>query len=581
MVEVEIKVYIPGGKEMADLEFNEFFENYEYNHCFKLTRDNRIRVKKSIIAKNIDEQDYEVFEIEIPEVEIEPHYDSNYNRYRYRIIYELDDETYAVWFGRDMTGILMERHKQYTPRLIMILADYFREICVDRNNHFKKNIMTGWKHEWRNNGDTMIEYEYQNVDTKSKFMFFQLRDNYINPEKISVLLNLLSESYEITSIFLYGILSVSLKAKRDYYEWNEYLLNHYHYTEKEFKCKSFDPFCLCIYGTNSKPEITKKKIASAFLDYTKNDLTFPNKVCDHLPHSSLGTFDRRIKKICVYADCPIILKPHSNRETIPSNSQKIRQVEKLQLNNIIKGFPVFISKNAIIRDNVFNVDISTIPQFDYETMSMIVENVIFDFIQFIAKEYNAVSDACVPKMVKYAFKSFSRHFYYDRYNTVIAKQCRDLLMAFYYFASYIELYYKEYLPKVEEMMEKQSEYYKYLATDCEIKERTNESNQIAGKNRTNIKKEFYNVILKILDQSPSSIIQKNDEVYIEYSAFQKAYGPGYKSFLKKCRPSIISAPVRPNTNQYRGFTYSKIICGQKTNVLVVKASQYNRYCHKK
>lgn len=586
MVEVEIKVYIPGGKEMADLEFNEFFKNYEDNKkkWFKQVGSEKVELKKKAIDYYmIDKRDKKVYkqlELEIPSFEVIPIFDVRVNRYQYKIRYYWGYDNYTVFTRRDLYRQLRKKHKNIHPYLLRLLTDYFYEVCFERNNHFENNKLIGWKTEYRKNGSKIAEYSCGRSFNEIKMMFFYLKPDYLNSDKISILLELLSESCELTSIFSYGLLSVSLKVKKDYEELNAYLKNLYGYTEMEYQCNSIEPFCLCLHGTNTISDMTKKKIASAFLDYSKQTLEYPNKVCDHMPHASLESFDRKIKETCVFADCPIILKSQANKETIPSNAQKVGKIEKLQLGKIIKGFPVFLSKNPMHRDNVFNADISLVPQFDYKTISVIVENVIFDFIQFITNKYNTADYDNIPQCFKDAFRKYSKIFYQDKYNTIVAKQCRDLMVALHQFGLFLNEFDSNSIPQVDKIIEQQLQFYLDLALDCEYKEEQ-ERNQSTSSTRTNIKREFYNIVSIIREQSPESIITNSEEVYIEYSAFQKAYGPGYKSFLKKCRPSIISAPVRPNTNQYRGFTYSKMICGQKINVLVVKASQYNRYCHKK
>ena len=565
---------------MNDLSFEDFYSYYEFNDQYTFhNKKEIISVKKCYRqspGKKAANFDLASDQLEIDEIIAR----FNDKKFIYKIIYTFDNEEYQVISSKEFTPQVQRRHPKLDPLIARLIGDYFCAICRHRDNYLFLNKVTGWK---KNDYPKQISYHLKQ-ETEETPIIFQIANrsnSETQPEHMKSLLDYLEQSDSLTTIFSYGILSTSLNNINHYTKRNDDIMMWLKESnDQELELfKIITPFSLCIYGDNFN-KMTRKKIASIFLDYTKSTVDYPNRVCTHLPHSTLGTFMDKLSGICKYGDCPIIFSPSANVDRIVSTSRQVKSIEGLRQKGYIQGFPVFLSKSAIRRDKVLNVNISTVPYVDL-SFGKIIESIIYSYILFWEKILLKKKDdwttsdiapyglnEIIPVMTDIPFERYSKIFYVDEFNEDLAKCCRDLITALSTFAVYVEVNYSPSLhQQMQSILGNQLTFLENLARDCECQPQT--TPLAISQNEENVKKEFFNIIIRIVKESPKSVTETENEIYVDYITFQKYYAKkNYKAFLAKCRP-FINSPQRPNTGQYRGFAFSKIINGKKTNVLVI------------
>lgn len=606
---------------MADLTFEEFFENYDFQNMYIYDEQKySVTLKKKhryydhelmpilySLQYKIDLIDFEIDQIE---------FTFSNSKFIYDIFYSFKDKDYHITSKKDITDQLFKKHSYLHPRIITLLSDYFEAVCSYRDKNLLLNKEVGWTTELNVNGQTIYVYKFENERTEQRMIFPHIeKEDSPLPTKdiVNSLFDCLKDSDALATIFSYGLLSISQNARQHYTVRNEQIKKDLQEMDKQpvisyiiepIEVASFNaeliknkektlfkiikPFFLCIYGENPDNHITRKAIASIFLDYTQTNYIYPNRVCNHFPHTTLGNLKKRISAICKYADCPIIIAPSGNVKRILTSSRELNTLEKLREKNCIKGFPVLLSKSAIRRDNILNIDISTVPYILSSVYNYTIKLLLFDYIKFMTKAINkdisnggfrfyAINHICTD-MIYNPFEKYSNIFCSDEFNEDLAKCCRDILTALHGFTIYIHETYPELKAKIDNILENQIAFLQDLARDCESRPKKSASKKTT-KPSQNIKKDFFNVISKISQKQPNAIVYNGTDVYIDYKVFQKYYArTDYKAFLNKCRSSsLVNAPVRPNTGEYRGFTYSRIINGKKMNVLVVPRKLYDKY----
>lgn len=609
-----------GDNNMEDLTFEEFFENYEFKERFSFDEKKySITLKKNHryydhdLVPLLSHKQYRVNLIDFEINRIEATFsDSNFT---YDIFYCFKDKDYHVTSKKYIIDQLYNKHSHLHPRILILFSDYFEAVCSYRDANLLLNKEVGWTTELNKYNQTKYTYKYENERTEQRMIFPHIKKENPDLPGINVvdsLFNHLKDSDVLTTVFSYGLLSVSQNARQHYTVRNKEIQKELQEMYKQpvmeyidenaeisFKTKLIEnqektsfkiinPFFLCLHGENPDNNITRKAIASIFLDYTQVNYCYPNKVCNHLPHTTLGNLKKRVSGICKYADCPIIIAPSGNVERISTSSRELNTLEKLHENNCIKGFPVILSKSPIRRDCILNIDISTVSHIPSPVYNYAIKSILFDYIKFMTKAINkdisnggfrfyAINHICAD-MIYNPFEKYSNIFYNDEYNENLAKCCRDILTALHGFTIYIHETYPELKAKIDDILENQISFLQDLARDCESRPQKTASKK-TSKPSQNIKKDFFNVISKICQGQPNAIVYNETDVYIDYKVFQKYYArTDYKAFLNKCRSSsLVNAPVRPNTGEYRGFTYSRIINGKKTNVLVVPRKLYDKY----
>lgn len=601
-----------GDNNMKDLTLEEFFEEYEKAYIFKFDeQDNSIIIKRHNIfysepglkRKSLAESTQ--IHMFFPDFSIRSIESTFVNQhFQYDIDYIFEDDKYHISSRINWKKQLYKSHKNLHPHLITLFADYFQSLCDNRNRNISLNKSFGWTNNSIYNNEELFQsdssqkkymygFQEQYTGKQKYFPLIKLDKSALLPDGMEFFLNMLEDSDALTTIFSYSLLSVSLNAELHYTCQNNMVNQELNCAEdKEAELfKIIEPFSLCIYGENPDRNITRKAIASMFLDFTKTTYKYPNRVCNHLPHATLKQFIDKIAEICKFADCPIIISPSGNVENIVSTARQLKTLELFQKRNYIKGFPVLLSKSAVRRDKVLNIDISTIPAIPSPDEMISIEILISDYILFIERVLNKDYPGGAYKYIKHygindvysdmtrkPFEKYSNIFCSDEFNEDLAKCCRDILTALHGFTIYIDIYYPALKTKIDNILENQISFLQDLARDCESRPQKTASKK-TSKPSQNIKKDFFNVISKICQGQPNAIVYNETDVYIDYKVFQKYYArTDYKAFLNKCRSSsLVNAPVRPNTGEYRGFTYSRIINGKKTNVLVVPRKLYDKY----
>ena len=178
-------------------------------------------------------------------------------------------------------------------------------------------------------------------------------------------------------------------------------------------------------------------------------------------------------------------------------------MELFQKRNYIKGFPVLLSKSAIRRDTVLNIDISTIPAIPSPNEMVNIEILISDYILFIERVLNKYYPDGSRKYIKnygindiysyIAYKPFEKYsnmFCSDEFNENLAKYSRDILTALHGFTIYIDIHYPELKAKIDSILNNQISFLQNLAKDCEAHPKKAVSKK-SQKPAQNIQKNFF------------------------------------------------------------------------------------------
>ena len=529
---------------------------------------------------------YDINKIEIPDFVVESYFDGR--KFYYEIYFEMDidgeDEDLEITLDskKDMVDQLEEKFKEFSrefkkltgeykeihPYLLILLGNYFTEVCEYRTSYLiDSNITVGWE---GNEGEriykdiSLVKYERE----ASSPLIFKLREEVsykIDRDKLRCILLFLQDFPEYIFIFSYGLLSVSLNAKMDYRNKDENLLKK----REENEIYQILPFSLCIHGTNDF--LKKKDIAMMFLGYCRESKEDYRRNYNRLPYISVKKVEKNIFKLCLYKDCPFIIYPAGNVTNISATSTSVKRISHLREKNIIKGFPVFISERKIINDDMINIDVTNIGDcreipyrneqgkediFTYKDIAVFVDGIVYEYVKYLERinnnliyrreedfenvshieKYNRESDK--SKLNEEIFERYCKMFADPKYNLEQACAYRDLLTALRQFATFVHSHWPEFEPLTRAVLLKAEEIATEEALDCEIKaqQRKNNKQNTSKVRKNDIIKKFFDIVLKELELKDTYIDEKGDFLFIDYKQFQKCYGDGnYKSFLATCR----------------------------------------------
>lgn len=573
---------------------------------------------------------YDINKIEIPDFVVESYFDGR--KFYYEIYFEMDidgeDEDLEITLDskKDMVDQLEEKFKEFSrefkklkgeykeihPYLLILLGNYFTEVCEYRTSYLiDSNITVGWE---GNEGEriykdiSLVKYERE----ASSPLIFKLREEVsykIDRDKLRCILLFLQDFPEYIFIFSYGLLSVSLNAKMDYRNKDENLLKK----REENEIYQILPFSLCIHGTNDF--LKKKDIAMMFLGYCRESKEDYRRNYNRLPYISVKKVEKNIFKLCLYKDCPFIIYPAGNVTNISATSTSVKRISHLREKNIIKGFPVFISERKIINDDMINIDVTNIGDcreipyrneqgkediFTYKDIAVFVDGIVYEYVKYLERinnnliyrreedfenvshieKYNRESDK--SKLNEEIFERYCKMFADPKYNLEQACAYRDLLTALRQFATFVHSHWPEFEPLTRAVLLKAEEIATEEALDCEIKaqQRKNNKQNTSKVRKNDIIKKFFDIVLKELELKDTYIDEKGDFLFIDYKQFQKCYGDGnYKSFLATCRDiELLEVPKRASNGKFRGYAFDKMKNGKKYKVLKVNRKFYDKYC---
>lgn len=655
-----------------DLSFNDFYEDFcekygDLCHCFvlkdefgdKIKEDDQEDIKYVSIKKNLrynqkensarsikilqdmfpiedrisrkQEQIFEINKIPIPNFEIQPEFNGRKFYYTISFEWEITEDCINVKLTsrKDMEKQLEQKFgKKVHIYLLFLLGEYFTAVCKQRDRYLEANISVGWTgYEGHRYYQDILEKVYD----KDERIIFRLKkeEGYKVPEDTMLkILSCLALYPQYIFIFAYGLLSVSLNGKRDYVEQNKELSEE----RKSNEIYQIKPFNLCICGVN--PGLTKKDIAMTFLGYCKVSEKNYRKNYTKIPYMSSKKVEENIFKLCLYKDCPIIIYPSGNTSDISASSTAVTRIDRWRKKNIIKGFPVFISKRKMVNDNVINIDVTDAhdikmsiynnivgqqEKVSYTDIAVCVDTLVCNFIVYleniyskelykkkceyedkkIANNQERIKQYFLTKKIvndreriKQCFLTYSKIFSDSRYNLEMACAYRDLLTAlsqFSLFVDYIcdrDAYTNKKLCKelMKEIIKQAEEIAKEEALDCEIKERRKPVKKEKTKvNKDAIREKFFDTVLKELERESAYIDESEEFLYIDYKEFQKCYeGDNYKQFLAICRDiHLIEVPKRASNGKFRGYAFDKMKDGKKYKVLKVYKKFYRDYCKAK
>lgn len=286
---------------MEDLTLEEFFEEYEKAYIFKFDQQNNSIIikrhnifysepglKRKSLAKST--QIYICF----PDFSIQSIESTFVNQhFLYDIYYIFEDDGYYISSRINWKKQLYQLHKNLHPHLITLLADYFQNLCSNRNKNILLNKSFGWiKNAKYNNGEffqSTRQLENANNSRQKKYVYcfeekytekpkyfplIKVGKSILSFNEMEFFLNFLEDSAALVTIFSYGLLSISLNAEQHYTYQNKIVDHELQFVEdKETELfKKIEPFSLCIYGENSHKNITRKTISSIFLIIHKNNI---------------------------------------------------------------------------------------------------------------------------------------------------------------------------------------------------------------------------------------------------------------------------------------------------------------------
>ena len=282
--------------------------------------------------------------------------------------------------------------------------------------------------------------------------------------------------------------------------------------------------------------------------------------------------------------------PSSNAATISSSAAVLNKIKRLIAQGIIKGFPVLISEKRVMDDYIINIDISDITPFtdgkrkklktlpdgksklSDEDLSVQVESIVYHYINYVEDLLFCDSKTPPEKLeakrhfYRVPFDNYSEIFSDERYNLPLAKMYRDLLTALNGFSYYIKRKYPNFRDIMDEILKQAICVAKEDALDCEIKEMQKVSGKSPIKriNKKDIAEEFFNIVLKILEDENAYQAQDDKFLLLDYKMFQRYYrGANHKTFLSNCKKiGIIETPIRKKTGEPRGYAFDKMKDGK-------------------
>lgn len=551
---------------------------------------------------------YKINKINLPEFKVIPQY--NGIKFHYKIICEplLEGEKRSYIMLDSKRSFVDQLEKKYPfPQihnaLLLILGLYFERVCEYRTEHLVKNVITGWKNSTYKRIFLNSSLEEDEEGNQRMYMFKLEEETYdsLTEESVGNILQMLKKSVELTFIFAYGLLAVTLNAEKEYPERNKEIQSLWKGTAT---FREVVPFQLCICGTN-RYGILKKDIAVIFLDYAKKMSDSFQRSYNQIPHLPLKRINNNIHRICLYKDCPIIMYPSSNAATISSSAAVLNKIKRLIAQGIIKGFPVLISEKRVMDDYIINIDISDITPFtdgkrkklktlpdgksklSDEDLSVQVESIVYHYINYIEDLLFCDSKTPPEKLeakrhfYRVPFDNYSEIFSDERYNLPLAKMYRDLLTALNGFSYYIKRKYPNFRDIMDEILKQAICVAKEDALDCEIKEMQKVSGKSSVKriNKKDIAEEFFNIVLKILEDENAYQAQDDEFLLLDYKMFQRYYrGANHKTFLSNCKKiGIIETPIRKKTGEPRGYAFDKMKDGKKYKVLKIKKAAFEKY----
>lgn len=552
------------------------------------------------------EKEYKINKIYLPEFIVIPQYNGIKFHYKIKCESLLEDEkrSYIILDSKSLFYLqLAKKYSEVHIYILIILGKYFRRLCGYRTKHLEENIITGWRNSTYRRIFLNASSEEDEEGNQRMYMFKLKEETYdsLTEKAVGNILQILEKSTELTFIFAYGLLAVTINAEKEYPERNKEIQSLWKGTAT---FREVVPFQLCICGTN-RYGILKKDIAVIFLDYAKKMSDSFQRSYNQIPHLPLKRINNNIDRICLYKDCPIIMYPSSNAATISSSAAVLNKIKRLIAQGIIKGFPVLISEKRVMDDYILNIDISDITLFtdgkrkklkdlpdgksklSDEDLSVQVESIVYHYINYIEDLLFCDSETTSEKLeakrhfYRDPFDNYSEIFSDERYNLPLAKMYRDLLTALDGFSYYIKKKYSNFRDIMDEILEQAICVAEEDALDCEIKEIQKVSGKSPVKriNKKEITEEFFTIVLKILEDENVYHTQDNEFLLIDYKMFQRYYrGANHKTFLSNCKKiGIIEIPIRKKTGEPRGYAFDKMKDGKKYKVLKIKKAAFEKY----